>query len=245
MAGGSEMLIPGAARATIGHRHPRIPAASRARRLLSRVASKYPENRRRNSGMQLSWQAAETYRSWKRTIALAQCVCLLMAGSALGAETQVLSVSPSETKQLRKLLKGKRIDAILADGTNLVGRVKKVRDGLILVDIQQSADPNGAMPDLREIRSDRIATVHFTRHKGKWRAVLTALFSVGGLFLGAGIIGDCEGCEDGEPLALAVIWGGMTVLGYVLGMKKDKKAVTLMIGQAGTPGRPLRSERLP
>ena len=178
-------------------------------------------------------------------IALSQCVCLLMAGSALGAETQVLSVSPSETKQLRKLLKGKRIDAIFADGTNLVGRVKKVRDGLILVEIQSSAGPNDATPDLREIPPDRIATVHFTRHKGKWRAFLTTLFSVGGLFLGAGIIGDCEGCEDGEPLALAVIWGGMTVLGYLLGMKKDKKAVTLMIEPAGTPGEAPHTERLP
>ena len=195
--------------------------------------------------MQLSLQVAGIYQLWKRMIALSQCACLLMASSSLRAETQVLSVTPSETKQLRKLLKGKRIDAILADGTTLVGRVKKVRDGLVLVDIQQSAGAKEAMPRLREIPPDRIATVHFTRHKGKWRAVLTSLFSVGGLFLGAGIIGDCEGCEDGEPLALAVIWGGMTVLGYVLGMKKDKKAVTLLIKQAGTSGETTNSERLP
>lgn len=195
--------------------------------------------------MRLAWQAARIWQSWKRIIALSQCVCLLLAGSVLGAETQVLSVSPSETKQLRKLLKGKRIDAILADGTTLVGRVKKVQDGLVLVDIQRSAEPNDAKSGLREIPPDRIATVHFTRHKGRWRAILTSLFSVGGLFLGAGIIGDCEGCEDGEPLALALIWGGMTILGYVLGIKKDKKAVTLMIEQATTSGVARNSKRLP
>lgn len=195
--------------------------------------------------MQLARQAAGICQPWKRIIALSQCVCLLMAGSALGAETQLLSVSPSETKQLRKLLKGKRIDAILADGTTLVGRVKKVQDGLVLVDIQQSVGPNDAKSGLREIPPDRIATVHFTRHKGRWRAILTSLFSVGGLFLGAGIIGDCEGCEDGEPLALALIWGGMTILGYVLGIKKDKKAVTLMIEQATTSGVAPNSKRLP
>ena len=192
--------------------------------------------------MQLAWQAAEICQSWRRIIALSQCVWLLMAGSALGAGTQVLSVSPSETKQLRKLLKGKRIDAILADGSTLVGRVKKVQDGFVLVDIQQNAGPNEAKSGLREIPPDRIATVHFTRHKGKWRAVLTSLFSVGGLFLGASIIGDCEGCEDGEPLVLAVIWGGMTILGYVLGIKKDRKAVTLLIEQAGTSGEAPSSE---
>ena len=62
------------------------------------------------------------------------------------------------------------------------------------------------------------------------------------LFFGASIIGDCEGCEDGEPLVLAVIWGGMTILGYVLGIKKDRKAVTLLIEQAGTSGEEPSSE---
>jgi len=159
-----------------------------------------------------------------------------MVGSAVGAENQELSVSPSETKQLRKLLKGKRVYAILADGTNLVGQVKKVRNGLVTVEIKESAGPNAARPRLKEIPSDQIATVHFTRHKGKWRTGLTTLFSVGGFFLGAIIIGDCEGCEDGEPGAFAAIWGGMTILGYVLGMKKDKKAVTLLIKQPEASG---------
>ena len=131
------------------------------------IASKYAVIQGGNAGMQLTLQAAGIYQSWKRMIALSQCVYLLIASSVLGAETQVLSVTPSETKQLRKLLKAKRIDAILADGTTLVGCVKKVQDGLVLVDIQLSAGAKEAMPRLRGIPPGRIATVHFTRHKGK------------------------------------------------------------------------------
>ena len=148
--------------------------------------------------MQLNRQAAGIGHLWKRIVVLSLCVCLLTAGSAQGAKNQLLSVSALETKQLRKLLKSKRISAILADGTNLLGRVKKVQDGLVVVDIQESPGSSPVESGLQEIPADRISTVYFTRYQGKWKAGLGTLFSVGGLFLASGVVGDCEGCERGE-----------------------------------------------
>ncbi len=186
--------------------------------------------------MQLNRQAAGIGHLWKRIVVLLLCVCLLTAGSARGAKNQLLSVSALETKQLRKLLKGKRISAILADGTNLLGRVKKVQDGLVVVDIQESPGSSPVEPGLQEIPTDRISTVHFTRYQGKWKAGLGTLFSVGGLILARGVVGDCEGCERGEPGIFVGIWSAMTVLGYLLGIKKDKKNVTLVIKQPEASG---------
>ena len=57
-------------------------------------------------------------------VVLPLCVCLLAAGSAQATENQVLSVRASETELLRDLLSGKRINAFLADGSYLEGRVQ-------------------------------------------------------------------------------------------------------------------------
>lgn len=179
--------------------------------------------------MQLDPRAAGIGHLWKRIVAVSLCACLPMAGTALGAKNEFLSVSASETKQLRKLIKDRRIVAVLADGSNLVGRVEKVRDGLVFLDMQESTRSNTVKSRLQEIPTDQIATMHFTRYRGKWRVGLATLFSFGGFLLGMAIIGDCEGCQDGEMGVLAGIWGGMTVLGGLLGLKKDKKAVTLEI----------------
>ncbi len=107
---------------------------------------------------------------WNRVIVLPLCACLLAAGSAQGAENQVLSVGASETERLRDLLSRKRIDAFLADGTHLRGRVKEIQDGFLTVDIKKSTGPNPVMRGLQDIPTDRISTVQFTpvsRPQGK------------------------------------------------------------------------------
>ncbi len=78
---------------------------------------------------------------WNRVIVLPLCACLLAAGSAQGAENQVLSVGASETERLRDLLSRKRIDAFFADGTHLRGRIKEIQDGFLTVDIKKSTGP--------------------------------------------------------------------------------------------------------
>ncbi len=110
--------------------------------------------------MRLARQAAGIGRPWIRIVALSQCVCLLMAGTAVSAENQVLPVGPSESKQFRKLLKGKRINAILAEWATLVGQVKKVQDGLVLVNIHHSAGPNDEEAQRHSTGSDRYGSFH-------------------------------------------------------------------------------------
>ena len=100
---------------------------------------------------------AASVRMWRQVVVLPLCVCLLAVGSAPAAQKEVLSVSAAETQQLRKLLKDKRIGALLQDGTHLRGRVKQVQDGLLTVHIKKSTGPRAMRRgQLQNIPLDRI-----------------------------------------------------------------------------------------
>ena len=167
---------------------------------------------------------------WKRIVVLPLCVCLLTACSA---RRQVLSVSVSETEQLRGLLDRKRIDASFADGTRVAGRVQEVQDGLLAVDVKESTGPSPVPLGLQSIPADRISTVRFTRHTWYRSVLFGTLFFLGGWGLGLLIVEE----TDETKLANGVI-GGMTALGYLWGRNKDKENVTVVIQQSDASGGP-------
>ena len=167
---------------------------------------------------------------WKRLIVLPLCVCLLTSCSA---RKPVLSVSVSDTERLRDLLNRKRIDASLADGAQVEGRVREVQDGLLTVDVKESSGPSSTGAGLHSIPTDRISTVRFTRRKGYRRALFGTLFFLGGWGLGLAI---AQETNEVKP-AYGVI-GGMTAFGYFLGRQKDKQNVTVEIQQADASGVP-------
>ena len=163
---------------------------------------------------------------WRRLLVLPLCVCLLTACSA---RRQVLSVGVSETERLRDLLTRKRIDASFADGTHVGGRVQKVQDGLLVVDVPQSSGPLAGFTRRQSIPTDRLSTIRFTRQKGHKGLLLGTLFFFGGMGLAVGIISGREGYSDGRTAAAGGVWSGMTALGYLWGRNKDKENVTLEI----------------
>ena len=175
---------------------------------------------------------------WKQVVVLPLCVCLLAAGSAQATENQVLSVRASETELLRDLLSGKRINAFLADGSYLEGRVQEIQDGLLTVDIKKSTGPNPVPRGLQDIPTDRISTVQFTRYKGYKRVLLGVGFFLGGYGLAVGIIEGREGSSGVRTATAIGGWSAMTALGYLWGKKKDKKNVTLVIQQPEASGGP-------
>ncbi len=185
---------------------------------------------------------AASVRVWRQMVALSLCVCLIAVGGASAAKKEALSVSATETKQLRKLLREKRIDALLQDGTHLRGRVKQVQDGLLTVHIKKSTGPSAMRRgQLQNIPLDRISTVQFTRYKGYVGVLRGMAFCLGGLVLAVGFAAGLEDSNAGGPVG-GVAWGGMTALGVWWGVKKDKRNVTLTIQpqahQAGGGGDP-------
>ncbi len=166
---------------------------------------------------------------WRQTVVFPLCACLLATGAVQAAQNQVLSVSSSETKWFREMLSGQRINAFLADGTQLRGRVKEVQDGLLTVDIKKSNGPNPVPRGLQDIPTDRISTVQFTRHHGYKRALLGTLFFLGGLGLGLGVVTEWENQGDKVTAAAIGVWSGMTALGYLWGRNKDKKNITVKL----------------
>ncbi len=170
---------------------------------------------------------------WNRVIVLPLCACLLAAGSAQGAENQVLSVGASETERLRDLLSRKRIDAFFADGTHLRGQIKEIQDGFLTVDIKKSTGPNPVVRGLQDITTDRISTVQFTWYQGYKSALFGTLFFLGGLGLGWATAVMLSGPRASFTNTEVAVWigvcGGMTALGALWGQKKDKKNVTLLI----------------
>ena len=166
---------------------------------------------------------------WGQGVVLLLCVCLLAVGSASAAKKEALSISATETQQLRKLLREKRIDALLQDGTHLRGRVKQIQDGLLTVHIKKSTGPSAMRRgQLQNIPLDRISTVKFTRYKGYVGVLRGIAFCLGGLLLGGVVAGGLEDSSAAGPVA-GVAWGGMTALGVWWGVKKDKRKVTLRI----------------
>ena len=181
-------------------------------------------------------QLAGSVSVWRRVVVLSLCVCLLAAASAQAAENQVLSVRASETELLRDLLSGKRINAFLADGSYLEGRVQEVQDGLLTVDIKKSTGTNPVPRGLQDLPTDRISTVQFTRYKGYKRVLLGVGFFLGGYGLAVGIIEGREGSSGVRTATAIGGWSAMTALGYLWGKKKDKKNVTLVIQQPEASG---------
>ena len=169
-------------------------------------------------------QLAGSVCVWKQVVALPLCICLLASCSMRTARNQVVvPVSASETERLRDLLSGKRIDASLADGAHLRGRVKEIQDGLLVVDIDKSSGPNPAPRGLQDIPTDRISTVQFTRYEGNKRFLYAALFFLGGYGLAVGIIEGREGYSGVRTATAIGGWSAMTALGYPAG-KKERQA---------------------
>ena len=174
---------------------------------------------------------------WRRVIALPLCVCLLAVGSAQAAENQALTVSASDTERLRDLLLTKRIDAFFEDGTQLRGRVKAIRDGLLNMDINKSTGPNSVPRGVQGIPMNLVSAVHFTRYQGNKRAILGTAFTAGGLGLGGAVATATKGDRSGGAyLTVAIVGIGVGVIGYLWGRKKDKKNVTLTIRQPEPTG---------
>lgn len=147
-----------------------------------------------------------------------------------------LRVPASETEQLRVLLANQKVEAVLTDGTRVKGRVREVRGGSILINVDSSEGASALPRGEQTVATERFNTLEMRSYKGKKKGIFAAIGGAVGLLLGAAVLAseiDSLGGEGSINGAGAAVWvattAGGTAAGYALGRQLDKKRVTIVI----------------
>jgi hypothetical protein len=154
------------------------------------------------------------------------------AQSGKAPQPAIVEVKPSDTAKLKELLEKQKIDARLADGTLLKGRVKEVIDGAVVIKIEQSEGPGAMAKGEHSIATDKITEIKIVRYKGSKRVVLATVLGIAGLAASWAITatefaGESQNATYGG-IAVATTAAGIAG-GYAWGRALDKKEVTIVI----------------
>lgn len=158
------------------------------------------------------------------------------ADASAAVKDERLGVKASETEQLRVLLANQKVEAGLADGTRLRGRVNEVNTGTIVIHVE-SSEGTAALPrGAQSIATDRFNTLEMTTYKGKKRWIWATALAAVGAVVGLGVVASetepfaTEGSVKpaGVVVATAAVVGGAAG-GYAIGRNRDKKRLTIVI----------------
>lgn len=143
-----------------------------------------------------------------------------------------IEVRATDTLQLKTLLEGQKVEALLTDGTALKGKVKSVIDLEIRLEVKSSNGPTALSRGENSLPTSRFATFTITKFKGKKRGILAATLGFAGLGVGILVIasevtGESWNGTDAAILTAAVATGAIG--GYSLGRHLDRKRVTVVI----------------
>jgi hypothetical protein len=154
---------------------------------------------------------------------------------AAGADER-LEVKASETQQLRTLLTNQKVEAVLADGTRIRGRVRDVETGMLVINVDSSSGVSAYPRGEQRIAIDRFNTLEINSYIGRKRGILATTFGAVGLLVGLAIGsaeidslgGEGEINGAGKAVIAATTAGGIAA-GYALGRSLDKKTITIVI----------------
>ena len=161
---------------------------------------------------------------WNRVVILPLCTSLVIA---CGVTNPVWSADTSEDKRLHKLFRGQQVNATLKNpGGYLEGRVEKVLNGLVTVDVEKSSRLSSIPMGLQEVPIDRLSTVRW-RQGSKYKVILTTVGVLGGLVAGlwVGMPEDTLHWGGGNllPLVLFPALGG--TVGHFSGKGLDQRQI--------------------
>ena len=163
-------------------------------------------------------------RFWNRVVILPLCACLVIA---CGVTNPVWSADASEDKRLHKLFRGQQVNATLKNpGGYLEGRVEKVLNGLVIVDIEKSSRLSSIPMGLQEVPIDRLSTVRW-RQGSKYKVILTTVGVLGGLVAGlwVGMPEDSRRWGGGNILALMLFPALGGTFGHFSGKGLDQRQI--------------------
>jgi hypothetical protein len=154
------------------------------------------------------------------------------ARAAAAKKDERVELQAGDTAQLKKLIEGKRIEAIFTNGSRARGRVKQVSDGSVTLDVERSEGQPALAKGQHTLQTTNFSTITITKRKGKMRAILGTALGFAGLGFAALVVAtEFEGESWNETYAaitVASIALG-AVAGYFWGRSKDKKQITIVI----------------
>ena len=163
-------------------------------------------------------------RLYNRFVILPLGVCLVLAGSVTNP---VWCAAAFEDKRLHKLFRGQQVNATLKNpGGYLEGRVEKVLNGLVTVDVEKSSRLSSIPLGFQDVPIDRLTTVRWTKGS-KNRKIFFTVGLVTGIVGGLWLAGSGGSLDGANLLAVMGTTAGGGLLGYVVGWRMDRKSITL------------------
>lgn len=163
---------------------------------------------------------------------LAILLCFVALNYARAAGSERTEVKASDTARSKELLENQKIEAMLADGTYLRGKVKEVKEDAMIVQVKNYEGPSALTKGEHRMPVSKFSTIKLTQYKGKKRALLGMGLGFGGLGLGI-LIAATEFAgeswnETYSGITTATTIGGIAG-GYLLGRHLDRKEATIVI----------------
>ena len=170
-----------------------------------------------------------------RALILPLCACLVIACSVSNG---VRAAEAPESERLHKLFRGQPVNATLKNpGAYLEGRVEKVHNGFVTVDVETSSHLDSIPLGFQEIPIDRLSTVRW-RQGSKYRVILTTVGVLGGLVAGLwiGMPEDVHHWGGGNivPLMIFPALGG--TFGHFSGKRLDQRQIIFESQRLETDG---------
>jgi hypothetical protein len=152
---------------------------------------------------------------------------LIREASSLGSDK--IEILASDTVQLKQLLEHQSVSAMFPVGSYLKGRIREVRTGSILIEVQKSEGTSALSRGDHLIPTSRFSTFQITRYHGNKRLILSSSLIGAGFVAGflAGLESDFETNKGKAALVLLPAAGGIG--GYFFGKSLDRKELTILI----------------
>jgi hypothetical protein len=152
---------------------------------------------------------------------------LVLAPSAGVAQPQ-RQPQPIEVqwKELPRVVMGRRVAAVLADGTHVEGKVRRINPAELVLDITKTSAPHAYPKGVSAIPCEAVSTLQVKQRR--WRIAGTLIGLGGGLAAGwipALLL--CGSPDSGNACtwsAWLAITGISAIVGYVAGRSPDRRA---------------------
>jgi hypothetical protein len=166
-----------------------------------------------------------------KIIATIALVAALAAGD-LPVAAQGSGAKPLELKwdELAPLIRGRRVEVTVADGTTVHGEAIAVREDTLVLDVARSSNSQTYPKGNGSIPRGAIALLQVERSRGSGaKALGTVVGVIAGVVIGGYVSATAaDSAGVGIPLFVGLA-SGMTVVGYQVGKQMDRQVTVIKV----------------